>query len=83
MYMATIGSAIMESLAAFETAVKQALHHEDESPENVAAPLLDAIQIIREAGETQTPLHFLSYRFLGPSAESTASGEQASGAVCH
>jgi hypothetical protein len=53
MYMATIGSAIMESLAAFETAVKQALHCGGEYTEGAAAPLLDAIQIIREAGKPE------------------------------
>jgi len=52
MYMATIGSAIMEALAAFETAVKQALHYDGASPEDAAAPLLDAIQIIRAAGDS-------------------------------
>ena len=52
MYMSTIGSAIMESLAAFEAAVKQALHFDGHSTDAAAAPLLDAINIIREAGGT-------------------------------
>lgn len=50
LYMGTIGNALMQAMGAFEVSLRAALHTEDIGDSSqVARPVLDAIQILREA----------------------------------
>ena len=52
MYLGTIGSGIMEAMANFEATCKKALSQGQPADESLAKPVLDCIQILREAGKS-------------------------------
>ena len=56
-YLGTIGTAMMEAMAAFEKALRAALHtpYMEVDSDKAAQPVLDAIQILRQAAASEAP----------------------------